>query len=144
MRIDRGTGAAAAGAVLAMLSLFAVTSAAQAQVMAVEVTATVEECPGGTEITVVRGSDVVYCYAVANLGDSATLTNVQVVDDQFGPDPVATIEALPPGAVQTLTATKVFLSHETTSFVTVTARPSLQGQTLPPVVVRDSVSVDIQ
>lgn len=118
--------------------------AACAQTMAVDVTATADQCPGGQEITVLRGTDVIYCYAVSNLGDAATLTNVHVVDDQFGPDPVATIATLPPGVEQTVTATRTFLSHDTTSFVTVTATPVLQGQTLPPVIVQDSVSVDIQ
>lgn len=140
MRRARGAAVVA----LAIAAGLGASFPARAQTMAVEVTATVGQCPGGTDITVVRGTDVAYCYVVFNPNDATTLTNVEVVDDQFGPAPVATIPSLAPGATETVTATRTFLSHDTISFVTVSATPRAQGVTLPRLVVHDQVSVYVQ
>ncbi|HYN39186.1 MAG TPA: hypothetical protein VES39_08035, partial [Rhodospirillales bacterium] len=85
-----------------------------------------------------------YCYDIGNADPQVTLTDVRVLDDQFGAEPVARLDLLPPGGRQMLTHTKVFLSHDTVSFVTVRATPSIGGVPQPEVSATDSVEVDVQ
>jgi hypothetical protein len=111
--------------------------------IAIVVTATVDRCPGSSEVTVVRDTDVVYCYAVTNTDTVTTLTNVAVVDDQFGPDAIGTIENLAPGATETVSATRMSVTHDVTSFATATATPVFGAQSFAPVSARDSITIDV-
>jgi hypothetical protein len=119
-------------------------SAASAAGVTLQATVNVDKCPGDASITVISGSDVVYCYDIGNPDALTTLTEVRVFDDQSGADPVARIATLAPGARQMLTHTKVFLNRDTISFVTVRAVPLVGGQPLPEVSATDSVQVDVQ
>jgi hypothetical protein len=117
---------------------------ARAAEISLQVTATVDSCPGKSEITVIRGTDVTYCYAVGNPDAIATLTDVRVTDDQFGGQPVLVVPDLSPGDTRTLQHIKVFLSHDTISFVTARATPVIDGVAQPEVSATDSVEVDVQ
>lgn len=152
-RLDRQSLVAA----MAMLGLIAVAAAsgtarAHAEMMAppaspgiiLELTATVDRCPGGDPITVLRGTDVTYCYTVSNGDRVTTLTDIRVTDDQFGADAVGRIARLEPGETRTLTATRPALTHDQTSFATAAGTPALGAQVFPPVSAGDSVRVDVR
>lgn len=112
--------------------------------IAVDLTATVDQCPGDNELTVERDTDVTWCYAVSNTDGVTTLTGIEVTDSQFGPDPVGAIASLAPGSTQVLTASRPMVTHQTESFATATGTPVFGAQTFPPVSARDSASVAVQ
>ena len=72
------------------------------------------------------------------------MTDVRITDDQFGAEPVGVIPDLPPGGAPMLAHTKVFLTHDTISFVTVRATPVISGVPQPEVSASDSVEIDVQ
>ncbi|MBK8176574.1 MAG: hypothetical protein IPK66_15265 [Rhodospirillales bacterium] len=109
--------------------------------LGLSVTATVDPCPGAAEITVDFGADVTYCHALANLDATTSLTNVAVIDDQFVPQPIATIASLAPGESRTLTAVRPVVTATTVNFVTATGTPVWSVETFPPVAAQTSVLV---
>lgn len=122
---------------------FSVGSLRAAEI-SLQATASVEDCPGDVQIIATRGSDITYCYDVGNPDAQATLTDVRVTDDQFGAEPIGTIARLGPGDRQMLTHTKIFLSHDTVSFVTARATPVIGNAPQPEVSATASVAVDVQ